>query len=89
MGDGNILESDVEFGGAEGQVVADALRDSLTLGDQLGGVKLCDDGLEDFVADGGQDSLVVVDTEVLKDSLGLFTCTERRARVLKGLPGRS
>jgi hypothetical protein len=89
VGDGNILQGDVKFGGAEGQIVADTLGDSLTLGDQLGGVKLGDDGLEDFVADGGQDSLVVVDTEVLESSLGLFSPTERRARVLKGLPGRS
>lgn len=89
MGDGNILEGDVEFGGAEGQIVADTLGDSLTLGDQLSGVKLGNDGLKDFVADGGQDSLVVVDTEVLDNSLGLFSSTERRARVLKGLPGRS
>lgn len=65
MGDGNILESDVEFGGSQGEVLADLLGDGLSLGDELGGVELGDDGLEDFVADGGEDTLIVVDTEVL------------------------
>jgi hypothetical protein len=30
------------------------------LGDQFGGVELGDDGFEDFVSDGGQDTFVVV-----------------------------
>lgn len=66
MRDGHVLERDVEFGGAAGELASDALGDGLSLGDELGGVELRDDGLEDFVADGRQDSLIVVDTEVLR-----------------------
>lgn len=40
-----------------------------TLGDELGGVELGDDGLEDFVSDGGEDTLVVVETEGLSEWL--------------------
>lgn len=65
MRDGDVLQGDVELGGALHQVGADALRDGLALGDELGGVELRDDGLEDFVSDGGEDSLVVVLAEVL------------------------
>lgn len=65
MGDGHILKSDVEFGSSAGEVLADLLRDGLSLGDELGSIELGDDGLEDFVTDGGEDSLIVVDTEVL------------------------
>ena len=36
----------------------------LTLGDELRSVELCDDRLEDFVADGGQDLLVKVFAEL-------------------------
>lgn len=65
VGDGDVLEGDVELGGAAGQVGPDALGDGFSLGDELGGVELGDDGLEDFVADGGEDALIVVRTEVL------------------------
>lgn len=65
MRDGHVLEGDVELRGALRQVRLDALRDGLSLGDELGGVELCDDRLQDFVADGGEDTLVVVGAEVL------------------------
>ena len=65
VGDGDVLEGDIELSGALGQVGADAVGDGLTLGDELCGVELGDDGLEDFVADGGEDALVVVGAEVL------------------------
>lgn len=67
MGDGDILEGDVELSGALGQVGADAVGDGLTLSDELCGVELGDDGLEDFVADGGENPLVVVLAEVLRE----------------------
>ena len=67
MGDADVLEGDVELAGALGQVGADALGDGLALGDELGGVELGDDGLEDLVADGGEDALIVVLAEVLLD----------------------
>jgi hypothetical protein len=35
------------------------------LGDEFCGVELGDDGFEDFVADGGKDTLIVVETEIL------------------------
>jgi len=45
VGDGDILEGDVELGGTESKVVADALGNSLSLGDKLGSVELGDNGL--------------------------------------------
>jgi hypothetical protein len=69
VGDGHVLQGNVELGSAAGQVSADALRDGLSLGDELCGVELGDDGLEDLVSDGGEDSLIVVDAEVLRGSV--------------------
>lgn len=69
VGDGDVFESNVEFGGAARQFVADALRDSLTLGDELSSIELGNDSLKDFVTDGREDTLVVVDTEVLEPAL--------------------
>lgn len=69
MGDGHVLQGNVELGGAAGQIGADALRDGLSLSDELCGVELGDDGLEDLVSNGGEDSLIVVDTEVLRGSV--------------------
>ena len=65
VGDGNVLERNVELGGALDEVGADALRDGLALGDELGGIELGDNGLEDFVTDGGENTLVVILAEVL------------------------
>lgn len=65
MRDGDVFEGDVEFRGPFEQVRAYARRDGFPLRDQFGGVELRDDGFEDFVADGGEDSLVVVETEGL------------------------
>ena len=65
MGDGDILEGDVELGGAAEEVGADAVGDGFTLGDEFGGIELGDDGLEDFVSDRGEDTLIVILTEVL------------------------
>jgi hypothetical protein len=63
--DGDVFEGDVELVGALEEVGADAVRDGFTLGNELGSVELRNDGLEDFVTDGGEDSLVVVEAEVL------------------------
>jgi hypothetical protein len=63
--DGDVLEGNVELGGAASQVVANLLGDSLSLRDELGCVELGDNGLEDLVADGRQDPLIVIDAEVL------------------------
>jgi hypothetical protein len=67
VGNGNILQGDVELGGTEGEVVADAVRDSLSLSNEFCSVELGDDSLEDFVTNGGEDSLIVVGTEVLQE----------------------
>ena len=65
MRDGDVFEGDVELGGAFQEVGADAGGDGFPLRDQFGGVELGDDGFEDFVADGGEDALVVVEAEGL------------------------
>jgi hypothetical protein len=44
VGDGDVLERDVELGGALGQVRPDPVADGLALGDELGGVELGDYG---------------------------------------------
>ena len=46
-----VLLGDAELLCTPHQVRADAVRDRFSLGDELGGVELRDDGLEDFVAD--------------------------------------
>ena len=65
MGDGDILEGDVELLGALEELGADAVGDLLTLGDELGSVELGNDSLEDFVSDGGEDTLIVILSEGL------------------------
>jgi hypothetical protein len=65
VGDGDILEGDVELGGAAEEVGTDAVGDGFTLGDEFGGIELGDDGLEDFVSDRREDTLIVILTEVL------------------------
>ena len=71
MRDGDVLERDVKLGGAAEEVGADAGGDRFPLRDELGGVELGDDGFEDFVADGGEDALVVVETKVLVGGEGI------------------
>ena len=65
MRDGDVFEGDVEFGGALEEVGADAIANGFTLSDEFGGVKLGHDGFEDFVADGGEDTFIVVLAEIL------------------------
>ena len=65
MGDGDILEGDVELGGAAKKVGTDTVGNSFTLGNELGSIELSDDGLEDFVSDRGEDTLIVILSEVL------------------------
>jgi hypothetical protein len=69
VGDGNILKSDVELGSTKSKVVSNSLRDSLSLGDELCGIELGDDSLQDFVSNRGEDSLIVIGTEVLSESV--------------------
>lgn len=62
VGDGNVLQGDVELGGTLEKVCTDAVGDGFTLGDELGGVELGDDSLQDFVSDGREDTFVVIGT---------------------------
>lgn len=65
VSDGDILEGDMELLGALEELGPDAVRNLLTLGDKLRSVELGDNGFENFVTNGGEDTLVVVETEVL------------------------
>jgi hypothetical protein len=64
--DGDVFEGNVELAGALEQVGADLVGDGLTLGDELGGVELGDNGLEDLVTNGREDTLIVVEAQVLE-----------------------
>lgn len=64
--DRDILKRDIELGGAAKKVGPNAVGNSLSLSDKLCCIELCDDGLEDFVADGWKDTLVVVLAEILR-----------------------
>ena len=44
------------------KVGTDAVGDGFTLGDEFGGVELGDDSLQDFVSDGGEDTLIIIGT---------------------------
>jgi hypothetical protein len=56
----DVVEQDIEPCGADGQVFANESSDALSLGDELRGIELGDDGFEDFVDNGRKDTLVVV-----------------------------
>lgn len=62
VGNGDILQGDIKLRGTLKKVGTDAVGYGLTLCDKLGGVELGDDGLEDFITDGGENTLVVVGT---------------------------
>lgn len=65
MCNGNVLKSDVKLLGTLEEVAADAVGDGFTLGDELCGIELGDDGFKDFVSDGWEDTLIVILPEVL------------------------
>ena len=69
MCDGNILKSDIELLSTLEKIGTDAVADGLTLGNELGGVELCNDGLENFVSDGWKNTLIVVLAKVLYNEL--------------------
>jgi hypothetical protein len=71
VGDGNVLEHDVELLGALEKLRADQVGDLLTLGDKLGGVEAGNDSLEDLVSDGGKNTLVIVLSQVLQGVSGV------------------
>jgi len=65
MCDGDIFQCDVELCCTAKEIGSYPIGDGLTLCDEFCCVELCDDCLEDFVADGRQDTLVIVLTKVL------------------------
>jgi hypothetical protein len=71
VGDGNILESDVELLGTLEKVGADAVADGFTLGDELGGVELSNDRFQDLVSDGWKNTFIIVLTKALASALDM------------------
>ena len=67
MGDGDVLQHDVESGRPFRQFPRDVGADLRPLGEELVGVVPGHDGLGHLVHEGGQDALVVVHAEVLVD----------------------
>lgn len=65
MRDRHVFERDVELRRSFEEIGADACRHGFSLCDQLRCVELRDDGFEHFVADRGEDTLVVVEAEGL------------------------
>ena len=65
MRDGDVFEGDVELLSTLEEVSPDAIGHSLSLSNQLGGVELCYDRLENFVADRGEDSFVIIWSQIL------------------------
>lgn len=65
MCDGNVFKCDVKFFGALEKVSANPGGYLFSLSNQLSGVKLCNDSLKYFVANGWQDTLIIVETKVL------------------------
>jgi hypothetical protein len=89
VGDGDVLQGDVELRGTLEEVCTDAVGDGFTLGDELCGVELGDDGLEDFVSDGGEDTLVVIGTVRLKQIGISIYLLRSRSCAAGSLPGKS
>ena len=92
---GDVFEGNVEFGSSFKEVGADPRGDGFSLGDEFCGVELGDDGFEDFVTDGGEDALIVVEAEGLGGvSVGLGVerglsermCCRRGDKVCAGRP---
>ena len=81
MCDGDVFEFNVEFLGTLEQVGADSVADCFTLCDELCGVELRYDGFENFVSDGGENTLVVILTEILVSvSYYSIICREQNRR---------
>mmetsp|Transcript_168 Transcript_168/g.289 ORF Transcript_168/g.289 Transcript_168/m.289 type:complete len:208 (+) Transcript_168:537-1160(+) len=65
MGDGDILEEDVEETGTPPELVGNVDGDLVTLGEEFVGIVAGHDGLGTLVHDAGEDALVVVLAEAL------------------------
>ena len=67
MNDSHIIQHDVEVLSPSDQLFLDLQTDGLSLLEQLVGIVLGHDALEHLVPNGGQDLLVIVDTDVVVD----------------------
>lgn len=67
MRDRNVIKQDVEVLGPPYQALADQRRNVRPLREELVGVELRDDGLENLVPDRREDLLVVLETEGFED----------------------
>jgi len=56
----DVFERNIEFASTLEEVGTDAVRDSLTLCNELGGIKLCYDSFEDFVSNRRENTLIIV-----------------------------
>ena len=65
MRDGDVFKGDVELAGTLEKIGANAAGDGFTLCYEFCCVELRDDGFKDFVADRGEDALIVVEAEGL------------------------
>lgn len=65
MGDRDIFKSDVELLRTLEEIGSDAVADGLTLGDELSSIELSYDGFEDFVTNGGKNTLIIVLSKTL------------------------
>ena len=82
MCNGNIFECYVEFLGTLEKVRSDAVADCFTLVDQFCGVKLGYYGFEDFVADGWEDSFIIILAEILVSLTTVQITLKMRGNIL-------
>ena len=68
MRDGDVIQDDAELLRPLGQLLVNPGRDDLPVGDEFSGVELGNDGLQDLVGDGGEDTVVVVDAQSRVDA---------------------
>jgi hypothetical protein len=78
----NVFQCNIEFLGTLEEVGSDAIADCFTLCDQFCCIELGDDGLQDFVSNGREDSLVVVLTEILVSLAAIPNALKPRENIL-------
>mmetsp|Transcript_28786 Transcript_28786/g.95670 ORF Transcript_28786/g.95670 Transcript_28786/m.95670 type:complete len:221 (+) Transcript_28786:515-1177(+) len=67
VSDGNVVEQNVEVAGTSDNTLSDHAAHQLALDDQLGGIVLGNDALQDLIDDAGKNLLVVVGAELPVD----------------------
>ena len=72
VGDRHVIKNDVEAARTQRQILTHKTRDHFSLRDQLRCIKLRDDGLEYFVHNAWQHTLVVVGAKLTIDRWQIF-----------------